>query len=190
MGRGLPSKSSRLEQGEREIMKYRTILGAAVLAMVLSTSESKAQTYWVESAARAAEFKPKAKTPEIQPESPAAVAIKKSIDAKTLSAVRFHKKQFLILSAAVYGASLVDMHQTLQERKYSWWYETDPVARPLVRLPPPAYYAIGLAMATSLNWISWKMGHSRKWHKLAAIPQLIAIGGNTYGYKSNLFQRK
>ena len=170
-------------------MKYRSILGAAILAAVFSASESRAQTYWVESAARAAEFEPKAKTPEIKLESPAPIAIKKNSDAKTFSVVRFHTKQFLILSAAVYGASLADMHQTLQERKYPWWYETDPVARPLVRLPTPAYYAAGLAMATSLNWISWKMGHSRKWHRLAAIPQLIAIGGNAYGYKSNLFHR-
>jgi hypothetical protein len=32
------------------------------------------------------------------------------------------------------------------------------------------------------------MGHSRKWRKLAAIPQLLVIGGNTYGYESNRFQ--
>jgi hypothetical protein len=157
--------------------------------VVFSVPESKAQTYWVESAARAAEFEPKAKAPEIKAESAAPIKIKKSSNAKTFSAVRFHKKQFVILSGAVYGASLADMHQTLQERKYPWWYETNPVARPLVRLPTPAYYAAGLAMATGLNWISWKMGHSRKWHKLAAIPQLIAIGGNTYGYRSNLFHR-
>jgi hypothetical protein len=116
------------------------------------------------------------------------MAIKKRSDAIRVSAVRFHKTQFLILSAAVYGASLADMHQTLRERKYSWWYETDPLARPFVRLPTPAYYVTGLALATGLNWISWKMGHSRKWHRLAAIPQLLAIGGNTYGYESNRFQ--
>jgi hypothetical protein len=80
-----------------------------------------------------------------------------------------------------------DMHQTLKERKYDWWYEADPLAKPFVRLPAPAYYATGLAMATGLNWVSWKMGHSRRWHKLAAIPQLFAIGGNTYGYMSNRF---
>jgi hypothetical protein len=43
-------------------------------------------------------------------------------------------------------------------------------------------------MVTGLNWISWKMGHSRRWRWLAPIPQLLAIGGNSYGYKSNLFR--
>jgi len=31
------------------------------------------------------------------------------------------------------------------------------------------------------------MGHSRRWHKLAAIPQLLAIAGNTHGYTTNRF---
>jgi len=103
------------------------------------------------------------------------------------SRVRFHKKQFFALSAAVYAASAADMHETIQNRNYSWWYEKDPLAKPLVRLPAPAYYAAGLTLATGVNWVSWKMGHSRRWHKLAAIPQLLSIAGNTYGFKSNQF---
>jgi hypothetical protein len=107
------------------------------------------------------------------------------IDPMTKSVVRFRRKQFVVLSVAVYGASLADMHQTLEVRKSAWWYETDPLARPFVKLPAPAYYASGLAMATGINWLSWKMGHSRKWHKWAPIPQLLAIAGNAYGFKSN-----
>lgn len=97
----------------------------------------------------------------------------------------FLKKQFVVLSAAVYGAGLADMHQTMHNRNYSWWYEKDPLARPMVRLPAPAYYATGLALTTGVNWLSWKMGHSRRWHKLAPLPQLLSIAGNTYGFKSN-----
>jgi hypothetical protein len=168
-------------------MNYRSILGAAILTAVFFVPESRGQSYAAESVPRPALFTPAVKIPEIKTESmaPAPIVVKKSNDAKTVSAVRFHKTQFLVLSAAVYGASLADMHQTLSERKYSWWYETDPLAKPFVKLPAPAYYAAGLAMSTGLNWISWKMGHSRKWRKLAAIPQLLAIGGNTYGYQSN-----
>ncbi|HEX4545249.1 MAG TPA: hypothetical protein VH110_02730 [Candidatus Acidoferrum sp.] len=99
---------------------------------------------------------------------------------------RSSKTGFLLLSAGVYAASFADMHQTLARRNNSGWYEADPLARPLVRLPAPAYYATGLAMATGINWLSWKMAHSRRWHRLAPIPQLLAISGNLYGFRSNL----
>jgi hypothetical protein len=98
------------------------------------------------------------------------------------------KIQFVVLGAAVYAAAFADMHQTLQVRHYSWWYETDPLARPFAKLPSPAYYATGFALATGVNWLSWKMGHSRKWHRLAPLPQLLAIAGNAYGFKSNCYQ--
>src|SRR5260370_19711227 len=67
------------------------------------------------------------------------------------------------------------MHQTLAFRNNSWWYETDPLAKPLVTLSAPAYYATGLAMATGLNWISWRMGHSRR------IYLLSWLGSSAYG---------
>jgi len=104
-----------------------------------------------------------------------------------ISATRFRKKQFVALSAGVYAASLADMHQTMHVRSYSWWQEKDPLARPLLRLPAPAYYAAGLSLATGVNWISWKMGHSRRWNKLAFLPQMFSIAGNSYGFKSNRY---
>jgi len=92
-----------------------------------------------------------------------------------------------VLSTAVYGAALADMHQTLEVRNSPWWYETDPLAKPFARLPAPAYYATGLAMATGINWLSWKMAHSRRWHKFAPVPQLLTITGNLYGFHSNRY---
>jgi hypothetical protein len=109
------------------------------------------------------------------------------VNASELPPVRFHKKLFIALSVSVYGASIADMHQTMHVRNYSWWYETDPLAKPIVRLPAPAYYATGLALATGVNWLSWKMGHSKRWHKLSPIPQLLTIAGNLYGFKTNRF---
>ncbi len=105
--------------------------------------------------------------------------------SKPKDPVRFHKANFIILSAGVYAAGLADMHRTLEKRKLPWWYETDPLARPFVQLPTPAYYATGLAMATGINWLSWKMGHSRRWRKLSFLPQVLTIGGNLYGFQSN-----
>jgi hypothetical protein len=96
------------------------------------------------------------------------------------------KTTFVLLSAGVYGASLADMHQTLRLRNFSWWRETDPFAKPFARLPAPAYYAGGLAIATAVNWLSWRMARSKRWHKLAPIPQLISISGNSYGIRTGL----
>lgn len=98
----------------------------------------------------------------------------------------FSKTRFVLLSTAVYGAALADKHQTLAVRHYSWWHENDPLAKPFIRLPTPTYYAAGLAMATGVNWLGWKMAHSRRWHKLSPIPHLLAASGNLYGFHSNL----
>jgi hypothetical protein len=97
------------------------------------------------------------------------------------------EKKFILLSAGVYAAALADMHQTLAVRNLSWWYETDPFARPFIHLPTPAYYATGLAMATGVNWLSWKMARSRRWRKLAPIAQVLSISGNLYGFHTNRF---
>jgi hypothetical protein len=101
--------------------------------------------------------------------------------------INFSKTRFILLSAAVYAASIADMHQTLDVRKNSSWHETDPLAKPLVRLPAPAYYAAGLAMAAGVNWLSWKMARSHRWRKLAPVAQIFSITGNLYGFHSNRF---
>ena len=168
-------------------MICRNIFGAVFLILFFSVSTVKAQASFDEPTFRPIVLTSEVKKLDLKSEFAGPVRIKENHDAKPMSPVRFHKKQFLILSAAVYGASFADMHQTLKERKYDWWYESDPLAKPFVRLPAPAYYATGFALATGLNWVSWKMGHSRRWHRLAVIPQLVAIGANTYGYKTNLF---
>jgi hypothetical protein len=99
--------------------------------------------------------------------------------------VRFPKKQFILLSGAVYTMAFLDMHRTLQLRNDSWWYETDPFAKPFARLPKPAYYISGAIFYTAVNWLSWKMARSNRWRKLSPVPQLLSITGNSYGLGSN-----
>jgi hypothetical protein len=166
-------------------LDYRYFLGGMILHVFLFTSASKAQATPVLFDTSGEFHTGERKTAD--PSPIVADPFRKSESATELPPVRFHKKVFIVLSASVYGASIADMHQTMHFRNYSWWYETDPLAKPIVRLPAPAYYATGLALATGVNWLSWKMGHSKRWHKLTPLPQVLAIVGNAYGFKSNCY---
>jgi hypothetical protein len=99
-------------------------------------------------------------------------------------------KSFLALSAGVYAGVAFDMHSTVNLKR---WYnvndppftvsmpfsDKDPLARPFVNLPTPAYYASGFAFATGINWVAWKMKHSSRFRKVWWIPQLMPVG-NVY----------
>ena len=168
-------------------MNHRSIRRFAVLGSLLLSPVGFAQTILPEltpkSSLHLAEFERSGSnltfvTPPAKP-NPFAIILK--------SPRHFPKPRFVLLSAAVYAAAFADMHQTLSAKHYSWWSESDPLARPLVRLPAPAYYASGVVLATGVNWLSWKMSRSRRWHKLAPIPQLLTISGNLYSFQTNRF---
>jgi hypothetical protein len=106
---------------------------------------------------------------------------------------RFYKdKAFMTSSLLVYAAAGFDIHETMRE-KWFWSYnhppqkasahfvDSDPVARPIVDLPNPAYLAVSVAMATGLNWLSWKMKHSRRFRRVWWLPQVITIQNNIWG---------
>jgi hypothetical protein len=168
-------------------VNVRIVCGLAVLGAIFIAPVSKAQVSSSDSSPRLATL-----ILEPKPTYSSVVAPVRSGDASSFrsrpkSPVRFSKARFVLLSASVYGAALADMHQTLEVRNSYWWYETDPLARPFARLPAPAYYATGLAMATGVNWLTWEMAHSRRWHRLSPLPQLLSITGNLYGFHSNLY---
>lgn len=167
-------------------MFFRLFSSATMLTAILLAPATKAQEALASSTEKLDAFAVERRGPYTR--TPVSEFIPKSgiLAGTKKSQVHFNKKQFIFLSAAVYAASLADMHQTLRVRHYDWWTETDPLARPIVKLPP-AYYVTGLALATGINWLSWKMGHSKRWHKVAVLPQLLSVAGNLYGYKSNCY---
>ena len=105
---------------------------------------------------------------------------------KKKTALKVPKGMWLSLSAATYTAAAFDMHVTADAeewfKKHPNYYrgptETDPLARPFVRLPQPAYYACGFALATGVNWLGYRMSRSRRWRKVWWLPQSISIGAN------------
>jgi hypothetical protein len=167
-------------------MNIRSVCRLAILEAIFIAHVANAQTSVPDSSPRLAVLLLEPKRTNSNLTAPVRPAQADPFRSETKSPVRFSKARFVLLSASVYGAALADMHQTLEVRNSYWWYETDPLARPFARLPGPAYYASGLAMATGVNWLSWKMAHSRRWRKLSPLPQLLSISGNLYGFHSNL----
>jgi hypothetical protein len=168
-------------------MNSRSLCGLTILGTLLAAPAVRAQSEPADSrpqlAAHILEAKPADSNPSFEPNRVST----NPLELKPKSPVHFSKTRFILLTTAVYGAAIADMHQTMANRNEPWWYETNVLARPFVHLPAPAYYATGLAMATAVNWLSWKIGHSKRWHKFAPIPQLVSIGGNAYGFQSNRF---
>jgi hypothetical protein len=84
------------------------------------------------------------------------------------------------MSAGVYAPAGLDMEETASFRHH--FHEYDPLAKPLVGLPTPAYYAAGAWFAAGVNRLGWKMARYPRWHKTWWVPQVTSIAGNLAGY--------
>src|SRR5271166_6530295 len=110
---------------------------------------------------------------------------------KKVTTSRTPKRFWVSLSVAAYTVAALDMHATSHmyemskkyPRVYQDFTEHDPLARPFVTLPRPAYYACGFALTTGVNWLGYRMSRSPKWRKVWWLPQSISISANSNGYK-------
>jgi len=117
------------------------------------------------------------------------------VPLKKRAALQVPKIPWFSLSAATYTAAAFDMHATANAvelaRKYPAIYwrspEADPLARPFVNLPKPAFYACGFALATGVNWLGYKMSRSHNWRKVWWLPQSMSVSANGWGYKTQRF---
>jgi hypothetical protein len=87
---------------------------------------------------------------------------------------------FSVLTVGVYAASWLDMTETQSFRPH--FKEADPLAKPLLLLPKPLYYASGTLSATGVNWLGLRMERSPRWHKIGWLPQALCIAGNLSGH--------
>jgi len=115
---------------------------------------------------------------------------KNSAPVKKPATVRVPKIAWFSLSAATYTAAALDMHATANAVAY-WkkcpafylgYPEADPIAKPFVKLPRPAYYTCGFAMTTGINWLGYRMARSHRWRTVWWLPQSISISANGHGY--------
>lgn len=99
--------------------------------------------------------------------------------------VRFRQeKLFILLGTQTYLWATLDMHAT-SDRGTTFNAERDPLAKPFMLLPTPAYYAAGVGLVSGANWLSWKMAHSQKWRKLWWLPQVVSVGGSLTGWTTS-----
>jgi hypothetical protein len=89
-------------------------------------------------------------------------------------------KSYWVLTAGVYTAAGLDMQRS--ESMLPNFDERDPIVRPFLRLPAPAYYASAALFATGINFLGWKMARSERWHKIWWVPQVATMAGNLAGY--------
>lgn len=68
------------------------------------------------------------------------------------------------------------------KNKYGGIDEHDPLARPIVNLPNPAYEAVSMALVVGLNLVADRMNRSVRFHKFARPILAIQIGGNAAGF--------
>jgi hypothetical protein len=89
-------------------------------------------------------------------------------------------QSYWVLTAGVYTAAGLDMQRS--ESMLPNFDENDPIVRPFLRLPAPAYYASAALFASGINFLGWKMARSERWHKIWWVPQVATMAGNRAGY--------
>jgi hypothetical protein len=94
--------------------------------------------------------------------------------------IRPRINSFAVLSAGVYTANIMDMVKT--QSSLPNFEERDPLARPLLLLPRPLYYASGVLMATGVNYLGIRLRESPRFHRVWWLPQVISIGANLGGF--------
>lgn len=91
-------------------------------------------------------------------------------------------RAWVALSLAGQAAALADAKTTL-DLKHSYplaFHEADPLARPFVNLPQPAYFATVVGLTAGVSAISWKLhGSEKPWlRRFWWVPQAAQIALN------------
>jgi hypothetical protein len=98
------------------------------------------------------------------------------------SAVRRPSRAWFALGVVSQAAALADAKTTLDLKRSHplTFYESDPLARPFVNLPPSAYIASVIGLSAGVSAISWKLQRSERplLRRLWWLPQATQIAFN------------
>jgi hypothetical protein len=94
--------------------------------------------------------------------------------------IRATPKLFRLLAVSGFLAVTYDTRLTIKTKAQDG-PEIDPVLKPIVELPNPAYVAMTYVLISGLDLVSWKMERSNRFHKIWWVPLVLQIGGNTWG---------
>ena len=103
-----------------------------------------------------------------------------------VDAIRSIPRAWKLLTLASGAAVTLDMTTTTVSRLDYGNYETDPLARPIVDLPTPAYFAVGYTEAAAIDWLGLRMYRSHRWHRVWWLPQTLQIADNLWGAGSTI----
>jgi len=169
------------------------VCGLVLCSPLYAQADSRTEPGKTERAALVDSPLPKAAVP---PSASSVGAIENS-EPKKKSELAPTTKLWIALSLAVYTAAALDMHTTQDtanrvrrvHQQYPFFqlnysFESNPIARPFLKLPPPAYYACGIAFATGINWVGFRMSRSKRFRKVWWLPQALSVAGNLQGYSS------
>jgi hypothetical protein len=101
-------------------MNVRSIPSLTILAAMFAAPAAMAQSDPPDSKPNLPLLLLESKQPDPNPTPPARPVEPNPLQPKPISPVNFSKTRFILLSAAVYAASIADMHQTLEVRKNPW----------------------------------------------------------------------
>ena len=88
-----------------------------------------------------------------------------------------------VLHIASIFAAQADVAMTMEvKHTYGGVNEQDPLARPIVNLPNPAYEIVSMGLAVGLNLLADRAAQSPRWHKFARPLLAAQIIGNSYGF--------
>ena len=89
-----------------------------------------------------------------------------------------NRRAFITLAVLGQIAAGADVQSTISLNTTAG-SEMDPLAKPIVALGRPGYVAASVALVGGLSYFGWRLGTSRRFHRVWWVPQVAQITANS-----------